>query len=279
MRSGIIEEQVFARQREIVERVRHLIGVLTVNPPGENYERVVAVLEQQCRDLGLKTRRIITPPAVVRKMGIGGTEPRVSLLARWEVGAAKTLHCNGHYDVVPDTVTFSVDRRLIAEERADAAEAEIKRTVFNALKNKKLRIDIKTVIKEKAVISPPSNVFIGSFRNVVRRVLKKELRWVVTPFGTDLRYFIHASLKTPAFRPGLKAELRDSAQIPRALARVSFFRAGIPSLGYSVAPVARAHSVNEWVYVRSIRATTAIFADVMRSLAANGEGKKERVFK
>lgn len=106
-------ERVFRRidskKDEIVNFTKELISIPTTNPPGENYERIVAVLEKRLKALGLSTRRYLTPPSVLKKYKIEKGSQRITLIARWDVGAKKTLHLNGHYDVVPVTANWKTN--------------------------------------------------------------------------------------------------------------------------------------------------------------------------
>ncbi|MBN1405543.1 MAG: M20 family metallopeptidase [Candidatus Omnitrophica bacterium] len=79
------------RREEAIQLVRSLVSIRTVNPPGENYEKIINLLDKKCRQAGLATKRMPVP----------GAKGRVCLLADWNIGAKKTLHINGHYDVVP----------------------------------------------------------------------------------------------------------------------------------------------------------------------------------
>ena len=98
-----------SKKDEIVKFTSELISIPTVNPPGENYERIVAVLEKRLKALGLSTRRYLTPPSVLKKYKIEKGSQRITLIARWDVGAKKTLHLNGHYDVVPVTSNWKTN--------------------------------------------------------------------------------------------------------------------------------------------------------------------------
>ena len=74
-----------------------LIAIPTVNPPGENYEKIVSFLENECKAAGLKTKKYITPQAVLERFGIKGGSRRIGLVADWTVGRkAKILHINSH---------------------------------------------------------------------------------------------------------------------------------------------------------------------------------------
>lgn len=89
---------------ELLSRLQHLVGVSTVNPPGENYAPITAWLADELQALGLRTRRYTIPTAIMRRELPPEQQgfPRFNVLAKLPVrGARKTLHFNAHYDVVP----------------------------------------------------------------------------------------------------------------------------------------------------------------------------------
>jgi succinyl-diaminopimelate desuccinylase len=87
--------------------LQQLIRLRTVNPPGENYGEITALLAATLRDLGMQVRRVPIPRALQKK-----TQPellaypRYNVIAFWDAGAKKTLHFNAHYDVVPVSGTW-----------------------------------------------------------------------------------------------------------------------------------------------------------------------------
>ncbi len=89
---------------ELLSRLQPLVGIATVNPPGENYDAVTRWLAAEMEAVGLATRRHAIPAKLAeRVLGSEGREyPRFNLLGKWRVpGARKTIHFNAHYDVVP----------------------------------------------------------------------------------------------------------------------------------------------------------------------------------
>jgi len=94
---------------ELVKLTGQLIAIPTINPPGENYEVIVKLLEQRCKRLGLATRRYQVPVHELKKHGIPTKYPRTNLLARWNTGGKRTLHIHSHYDVVPVTSFWKTD--------------------------------------------------------------------------------------------------------------------------------------------------------------------------
>jgi succinyl-diaminopimelate desuccinylase len=89
---------------ELLRRLRRLVGVPTVNPPGENYDSLTRWLTGETAAVGLQTRRYTVPTAVAKhhlppeQHGF----PRFNILGKLPVrGAKATIHFNAHYDVVP----------------------------------------------------------------------------------------------------------------------------------------------------------------------------------
>jgi succinyl-diaminopimelate desuccinylase len=89
---------------ELLGRLQQLVGVSTVNPPGENYDQITRWLAHELEILGLETRRYAIPAAKARAVlpAAQHAYPRFNVLAKLRVpGAKRTVHFNAHYDVVP----------------------------------------------------------------------------------------------------------------------------------------------------------------------------------
>ena len=89
---------------DLLRRLRHLVGISTVNPPGENYASITAWLTREMTSLGLQTRRFTIPRTLLRQSLPPEQHafPRYNVLGKLPVrGAKKTIHFNAHYDVVP----------------------------------------------------------------------------------------------------------------------------------------------------------------------------------
>jgi succinyl-diaminopimelate desuccinylase len=79
-----------------------LVAVPTVNPPGREYPRLVAELGAAMEELGISLQVLFPTEAEVRRLypeSEGLLRP--NLVGRLRLGRTKTLHLNGHYDVVP----------------------------------------------------------------------------------------------------------------------------------------------------------------------------------
>jgi succinyl-diaminopimelate desuccinylase len=96
--------QYIERHRgDLVARLQKLVRIPTVNPPGENYAAVTALLTRELAAAGLEARRFevpprAAPPGVRRELR---AHPRFNVYGFRDAGAAKTIHFNAHYDVVP----------------------------------------------------------------------------------------------------------------------------------------------------------------------------------
>src|SRR3954451_16936610 len=97
-----IEDAVDDLQGELVELLRRLIRIPTVNPPGDGYEDFCAAFRQTLDDLGYATEILRLPPERLGELAPhAGGGPRPNLLATLRGGAGPAVHLNGHYDVVP----------------------------------------------------------------------------------------------------------------------------------------------------------------------------------
>ena len=52
---------------ELLSRLQQLVGVSTVNPPGENYDQVTSWLLQELEDAGVRARRYSIPAAMMKR--------------------------------------------------------------------------------------------------------------------------------------------------------------------------------------------------------------------
>ncbi|MDO8544987.1 MAG: ArgE/DapE family deacylase [Opitutaceae bacterium] len=89
---------------ELLSRLQQLVGVATVNPPGENYDAQTRWLTHELEAVGLRSRRYPISAALMKRALPASQQayPRFNVLARLAApGAKKTIHFNAHYDVVP----------------------------------------------------------------------------------------------------------------------------------------------------------------------------------
>ena len=90
-----------SQEEVMVKRLRELVSVPTVNPPGSSYREIADSLSDWCQSLGMRVDVHRVPDETVRAHGVDVAYPRFNLIARWDIGAEKTVHFNAHFDVVP----------------------------------------------------------------------------------------------------------------------------------------------------------------------------------
>jgi succinyl-diaminopimelate desuccinylase len=89
---------------DLVGNLQQLVGISTVNPPGENYDAITAYLVNELTAAGLATKRYAIPRALMHRSLPPEQQafPRFNVLGKLAVrGAKKTIHFNAHFDVVP----------------------------------------------------------------------------------------------------------------------------------------------------------------------------------
>jgi len=89
---------------DMVGTLQQLVGISTVNPPGENYAEITEVLRDELEAAGLQAKRYAIPEKLLKKLlpREQWMYPRFNVVGKWRVrGAKKTVHFNAHYDVVP----------------------------------------------------------------------------------------------------------------------------------------------------------------------------------
>ena len=96
----LLDRHLAAQAPAAVALLRRLVRVRTVNPPGDDYDAMTRLLAAELDGIGLRTRRLSPPRALQRRLLPDGP-PRWNVLGFWDAGAAKTVHLNAHYDVVP----------------------------------------------------------------------------------------------------------------------------------------------------------------------------------
>ena len=101
-----ILNQVDELAEEMVEFLRQLVRIPTVNPPGENYADCANLIGAKLKAFSYETEFVTAEglPECSAKF------PRVNVIGRMRGERAKpTLHFNGHLDVVPAGAGWTVD--------------------------------------------------------------------------------------------------------------------------------------------------------------------------
>ena len=91
---------------EMVEFAAELIRVPTVNPPGEEYRRCADLIGRRMTALGFQVERFVPTDRPEHT----ADHPRVNVIGTLSDGVRRPcVHFNGHFDVVPPGVGWTVD--------------------------------------------------------------------------------------------------------------------------------------------------------------------------
>jgi succinyl-diaminopimelate desuccinylase len=89
---------------DMVVTLQQLVGIATVNPPGDHYDAITHLLAGELTAAGLSAKRYPIPAKLLRRALPAEQHafPRFNVLGKLRAaGARKTIHFNAHYDVVP----------------------------------------------------------------------------------------------------------------------------------------------------------------------------------
>jgi acetylornithine deacetylase/succinyl-diaminopimelate desuccinylase family protein len=141
-------------------------------------------------------------------------------------------------NVVPDTITMRVDRRLIPEEKGTKVERELIALVKRAGKGKDIKIDCKRIILADP-LKPRAGVkkIVEAIQRHAKRELKVAIKETGVPLYTDARHYSAAGIPTVLYGAG-----------PRSILE------------------ANAHSANEHIKLSDLKAATKIVEATLRDL-------------
>ncbi len=101
---NLVHDYIKAHAQSLAPRIRELIAIQTVNPPGRDYAAMTTLLRRRLQEAGLDAR-ILVPAKSLQRAILGpqaDSFPRANVLGTRRVkGARRTLHFNAHFDVVP----------------------------------------------------------------------------------------------------------------------------------------------------------------------------------
>lgn len=88
------------QEAKLIERLRQVVAIDTSVPLGENYGKLVDVVEPEFQRLGFQTTRVVIPEEKIRQIPLSLSGERVNLVARLNNGKPP-LSVYAHMDVVP----------------------------------------------------------------------------------------------------------------------------------------------------------------------------------
>jgi len=134
----------------------------------------------------------------------------------------------GSINIVPGTAGFSIDRRLIVEERVEDVIGEIQELLGQV--SRELNIDSSFTLVESSpsAFTPPDNKYTQILGEIIRENTGREPRKTICIGGLDLRYY---TIK------------------------------GIPAVSYGPGEVGLAHKPNEYIRISDVVRVSKIYVD------------------
>lgn len=108
----------------------------------------------------------------------------------------------GSPNIVPGEVSFSIDRRLIIEEKLEEAEEELRKYIMEAALSAKARVEINVLTRLTPSFIPPDSRLVSTLNKVVYGLLGFKPRSVICTGGLDLHYYTNVGVKAVSYGPG-----------------------------------------------------------------------------
>ncbi|MDK2383340.1 MAG: M20/M25/M40 family metallo-hydrolase, partial [Candidatus Korarchaeota archaeon] len=108
----------------------------------------------------------------------------------------------GKINQVPGEASFTIDRRVIPEEKAEEAWREIVEFV-DQLRTKGYDVEARLLGMSDAVVTDPDNILVKAMSASIRAVAGIEPEATVCIGGLDLRYYVTAGCTGISYGPGV----------------------------------------------------------------------------
>jgi succinyl-diaminopimelate desuccinylase len=124
----------------------------------------------------------------------GGEYPTITMGGR--------LIAPGNINIVPGVSGFSIDRRLIVEEKADEVAREIEEFVEKASRELGVRAEFEVLEKMDPALTKPDTLLVETLARVVEENVGVKPRRTVCVGGLDMRYYTYVGIDTVTYGPG-----------------------------------------------------------------------------
>ncbi len=108
----------------------------------------------------------------------------------------------GNINILPGVSGFSIDRRVIVEEKADDVVEELKEFVEKASNELGIKAEFVVVQKMDPALTKPDTVLVKTLSETIREDLGVEPRKTVCVGGLDLRYYTNVGIEAVTYGPG-----------------------------------------------------------------------------
>jgi len=116
-------------------------------------------------------------------------------------------------NVVPDLVTFRLDRRMIPEENAARVEADLRATIENAVRGLDgISVDIRRILLASPLVPLPGHEkLVAALQGAAKRILGVDIPVEGVPLYTDARHYSAAGIPTVLYGAGPRTIMEANA--------------------------------------------------------------------
>jgi len=139
------------------------------------------------------------PLVEARKSNLKYEDPRASSPT---ITLGGKLEAPGSINTVPGQVGFSIDRRLIVEERAEQVIDELRKFVESASKELDIESEVEIVDYSNPVYVEENHPYVNTMARAVKEALGVEPTRTVCVGGLDLKYYLAEGIPAVAYGPG-----------------------------------------------------------------------------
>jgi len=125
------------------------------------------------------------------------------LAAKPTVNPGGLLISPGAVNIVPGVSGFSIDRRLIVEERADEVVREVRDLASRITSETGIESVVEVLEASNPAYTPESSVIVQSIREAAVKAIGVEPKPVICTGGLDLRYYTEKGVEAVAYGPGV----------------------------------------------------------------------------
>jgi acetylornithine deacetylase/succinyl-diaminopimelate desuccinylase-like protein len=140
-------------------------------------------------------------------------------------------------NVVPDRVTFRLDRRIIPEEAPDQVEAQLRELIAGALRKfQKIKLDVRQILLAMPLVPQPGTERLAAvIQRHARDLLGAEVPVTGVPLYTDARHYAARGIPIVLYGAGPRTLLEANAHNANEQLRLTDLRAATKIVALSVA--------------------------------------------
>lgn len=139
----------------------------------------------------------------------------------------------GAVNIVPGEVGFSIDRRLVVEERLDQVIQEFNKIAEEISAKTGVKVKVELMSASNPAFTSPDSLLVKLIENSISRIIGTKPRLTICAGGLDLKYYSEHGLQAVAYGPGN------------------------PSL---------AHKQNEYIDLSDIKSVINVYIDLVKNL-------------